>query len=327
VSTLVPYRPRKVAAAEAAFTSTVRGKNRVLSLNLGGAPCEIALLAPGPARNGSALKFTDGAAAAWVRLADWNGLPSISELAAGAFDALPVEMQAVVAEVALAPMLDALGNATGAAWRIADVGAWPTEFAHAVGFELRDPSGARRRGDLALDASASAIFTDLIRRAPTAPGRDLGAAPVPVRLQIGETRVSRADLAGLRAGDILLVERLFVPPKDGEQPGKSALAVVGAGLAFEAAVERGTAALQAPATVPPPADAETARFEIPGVPVTLAAAKGLKAGASLTLGGGTEDVRVVQAGRTVAAGSLVLCAGQLGLRVRADVERRDAVAG
>ena len=320
VGTAKPFRPPVISTATAAFANGSRGRRRRLAFELGGASWRLRFTTQLPSSGSSCLRISDGASHAWVRLADWNGLPQIAELSSNSFDALPQEVQAIVAEAALASELDAFGGATGSAWRIEEVCPWPNEAAQAVGFELIDDAGKAKRGAMALDAAAADALVGLLGRIPAEPWRNLDRVPLDVRFLIGESRISKADFATLRRGDLLVIERQFASSGNSSPESVAAIAVVGAKSAFEAKIDAGGATLGAVAAAPAVASAESVRFEIAGAPAPLGSARELKPGSKLALAESHDAVRVTRSDRSIARGKLVLCAGSLAVRLDADSE-------
>lgn len=320
-SAVVPFRPKSITAEEAAFSNLARGRSRRMAFQLGGAQWQVRFVASKLTAAGTSVRLTDGNATAWIRLNDWNTIPQVAELAGGAFDTLPADIQSLVLEAAIAPALDAFGNAVGSTWRIEEISSAPTDVSKTIGFELREHAGGMRRGELAMDAAGAALFSELLQRIPPEPTRSLDEIPLSVKLLLGETKIDREALAGLRAHDVLLIERPFVPGDSGSTA-IQALALIGERTAFQASMEKGIATLQSPAAVPPSAERSIVRFEIVGAPTSIGAAKSLKPGATLSLASGGEEIRIISFGKTIATGAIVSCAGALGVRLRKDVYAR-----
>jgi type III secretion protein Q len=129
----------------------------------------------------------------------------------------PPALRAAALEVALAELAAAFEAATGRKVAVtpAEEGAGRAAGQTMLGLVLREPGGAERaRGWLAADARGVALVAALLKDRPAPPGAAPEALPVPVRLEIGTTRLALAELAGLERADIVLIDHSFLSADD-----------------------------------------------------------------------------------------------------------------
>ncbi|MFO1058413.1 MAG: type III secretion system cytoplasmic ring protein SctQ [Dongiaceae bacterium] len=216
-------RPR-LTAALAADLNRIYDRGAGIGLQRA-RPRARALLRPGPAaalrRPLSLALVVDGVPLA-VGLDDFFLARALEPLLPdAALASAPPALRAAAIEVALAELAQAFEAATGRKVAVAPAeaaearGAGGAEGRTTIGFVLREPGGAdRARGRLAADARGVALVAALLADRPAPPREVPDALPLPVRLEIGTTRLPLAELAGLEPADIVLVERSFLSADD-----------------------------------------------------------------------------------------------------------------
>lgn len=191
--------------------------------------------ASGPAAPAAGVtwKLAVGGAFAWLCLDDAGVFPTLSSLLGGVeFSSLPADVQPLVAEVALEPVLQKAAQVLACGVALAEIlPALPIEpHLWKVAFLLRTPD-RQTRARLAFADDLRELFGEAIRKASAGRVAAWGALPLVASVEFGRTRLTLAELRSLRRLDILLVEQLY-----GEAPA-SVLLNFGASFVVPAQLE------------------------------------------------------------------------------------------
>lgn len=264
-------------------------------------------------------------------------------------DHLPAELRTVLLADALHPLVEALKTslrlrfdwmpeeASGGSAAIASA----TMPDGALGFELRDGDGALAlRGFVALDEPAAwdALVPAFPRRRADGSTRRFDALRMPLHFELGSTTLALKELAGIRAGDVIGIERwaafgsaLQVTATAG---GPAGLHIVGTADGSHITVTAmGDPRMNRddPAAADPPPAGDPAglplsrldaldvvlRFEVGELSLTLGELKSLRPGHVFDLGQTLNrcDVRILAHGNLLGRGYLVAVGDRLGVRV------------
>lgn len=250
-------------------------------------------------------------------------------------DGLPPALRCLLWADALQPMSQAIERATRLRfeWTLpAADGETRFDPRRALCFELDAPDGALHEGFLQLDDPAGVhALLQAVTLPRAAPSRTLDGLRLPLRWRIGTTRLALREMADVRAGDIVGIER-WHPSGDGV--GLSAdLGAAGLQLLARAEGERitivetrilpmntDTAAADEAATLPlerlDGLEVDL-RFEVGELSLTLGELKRIQPGHVLELGQplNRTPVRILAHGNVLGKGHLVAVGDRLGVRV------------
>jgi hypothetical protein len=316
MSAIVPFRPRSLSAAKVSFLNETVGVRRHHRFALADGEYSVRWLAEGNGPDGRSFAFTDGVRTVAVRLADWGALAPVRQLCGDAgLESLPADIAGVAAEVALAPLLDRLGQGTGSTWRVVTSGTTEraTEFAREFPFELTGPGSLRLIGELRLDSGAARDLSSITTRFPATAWRDLGRVPLPTRLVLGSTPLSAAERASLRVDDIVILERTFATG----EPGAALRGLLLSGDRLAWSVELNASAANIIGMVAPPtaSDDPPLTAHLTTADLSLTAVSNLQRGSSLPHSG-LEGVTLDAGDTTIAEGDVVRIGTALGVRIR-----------
>lgn len=148
-----------------------------------------------------------------------NSLTVLDPLLTGEpFDQLPTALRELVIERLLATFVTALPGELAEAvdlfavhWSRKSMPAWECHLGFTL---LRPASGSLSRGLLAAETPDALLWLhDRLPRAKTPLRPGLNTLPVPLRAELGGTRLGRAELAGLAPGDVVWIETGCVTPR------------------------------------------------------------------------------------------------------------------
>ncbi|HEY9025315.1 MAG TPA: type III secretion system cytoplasmic ring protein SctQ [Burkholderiaceae bacterium] len=334
-----PALPRLDAALARAFNRLHDGRAPRMTLNVGGRDSILRWVYPAQA---TALPPLD---VHRFRLGPHGGrlgldVPALAALLGEARPArIPRALRAVLLADALAATVDALARATRLhfEWQPGDADEPPLDPVAALRFHLEDDgwTGALQfDAPGALDALAPPLASG---RAAAGTGQALARLRLPVRFEIGRTRLRLDEVRGIARGDIVAIE-------EWRAAGAAVVAEAApggpAGPRFTALAEGSRITIQQtreptmnrPADTPPAATAPespelavdrldaievTLRFEVGDLPISLGDLRNVRAGHVFELGQPLNrgPVRIVAHGNLLGKGTLVAVGDRLGVRV------------
>jgi type III secretion protein Q len=208
-----PLRLPTITRAALSWHNDLAVCSSPLSFALDDGPCELRLLpgfAPKDLQAGVMLRLCVDRHPCWLWCSDyplrarWQAYVPLAALAD-----LPGELRNAVSEAALAPVLDMAERALGVPLHIVESPAQPpaTSELLIVGFALRDGDRIHVNGALLGVAPLQALLTRALELWPKPPLARWDGLHIPVRCEVGETRLTVAELAQLGLGDVLLLER------------------------------------------------------------------------------------------------------------------------
>lgn len=236
---------------------------------------------------------------------------------------LPQELRALLIEAALEPLLVIGEQRLHQSLKLDDVDFRPTPTDGGLGIGCQLAAGEDRiDGQLRFSNRWLPLVTQLVDALLDAPGAGWDALPIPVRFELGQSRLGLADFRELARDDLILIER-------GAWLRDRAVSIrIGPNWHFRGALEAGRVILQQrETTMTEPVDNQQPLAQLDELPITvsfdlgesalaLGELKALQPGYAFELARGLERPVTVRAnGAIIGAGELIQVGDCLGVRV------------